>query len=87
MPRPLQDDPFHTISLSIDSALLARINTAARMSPEVASRSELVRDLLNLALDILLEPAETLPAVIAGLRDAHALEAETDAPRPPEQQG
>ncbi|KNY21066.1 hypothetical protein [Methylobacterium sp. ARG-1] len=77
MPRPLQDDPYLTISLSIDSDLLARLNTAARLSPEVASRSELVRDLLNLSLDILLEPVETLPYVVAALREHYASDPET----------
>lgn len=74
MTANLTDNPAVTISLSLDRGLLERLNAAARLSPEVASRSALVRDLLELALDVVLEPAETLPAVIAGLRDAYAPE-------------
>lgn len=72
MAAHLTDSPSVTISLSLDQELLAKLNAAARLCPEVASRSQLVRDLLNLSLDILLDPVETLPIVAAGIRDAYA---------------
>ncbi|MGE8128870.1 hypothetical protein ACQKQD_18005 [Methylobacterium sp. NPDC080182] len=77
MARQLQDDPFHTISVSIDTELLARLNTAARLLPESGSRSQLVRDLLNLSLDILLDPVGTLPAVVAKIKEQYAADTET----------
>lgn len=77
MARQLQDDPYHTISVSIGSELLARLNSAARLLPESGSRSQLVRDLLNLSLDILLDPVETLPHVVAALRESYAADTET----------
>lgn len=79
MRHELIDDSKVTISISISRDLQARLNAAARLSPEVRSRSQLVEDLLDLALDTLLEPETTLPAIIAGLKDA-ADEAEAADP-------
>lgn len=79
MPAYLTDDPAVTISISLDRDLLERLNDVVRLSPEAASRSKVIRDLLNLSLDILLEPVETLPSVIASLREHYAADAEDTA--------
>ena len=71
MPAAILDNPAVTISVSLDRDLLLRLNEAARLSPECESRSQLVRDLLELALDVILDPVETLPMIVAGLQDAY----------------
>lgn len=77
MAAALTDNPAGMISLSFDRQLLKRRNAATRLCPEVANRSALVRDLLEFALDVVLEAAEMLPAVVAGLKDAYAAGPET----------
>ena len=79
MPADVLDNPAVTISVSLDRDLLLRLNEAARLAPECVSRSQLVRDLLELALDVVLDPVSTLPTIVAGLRDAYSAADETPA--------
>lgn len=65
----LEDNPFHTTSFSLDLETLQRLNDICRRSPELGSRSQLVRELLNLGMDLLEHPMDVLPALVSGIRD------------------
>lgn len=69
MNKYLEDNPFHTTSFSLDRDTLQRLNDICRRSPELGSRSQLVRELLNLGMDLLEHPMDVLPALVSGIRD------------------